>query len=224
MKFRFTLHGQSYGLLVFLLKEETSSKINTKLEQLCGFWDFNLNTNRQLCSSGYEILHCYQKINYFLSNGVKSGGWSGEGVKLIKERSTNMSKVCHSYHLTSFAVLVSVKHEPTQVSISCIQLAANDNFCYFVACRSEDTYCHILHWLQYINSLLASINNSTKFLHVQVKLLISKLTAFKECNCLCRKILKGSHIFVHLNLCIALLLGNTVFVSGVDTATSNRVC
>ena len=39
-----------------------------------------------------------------------------------------------------------------------------------------------------------------------------------------RNYLKGTHVFIHFNLCIALLLGNIVFVSGVDTATSNRVC
>ena len=36
--------------------------------------------------------------------------------------------------------------------------------------------------------------------------------------------MKGTHVFVHLNLCIALLLANIVFVSGVDTASENRVC
>ena len=30
-------------------------------------------------------------------------------------------------------------------------------------------------------------------------------------------------MFVHLNLCVALLLGNITFVSGIDTATDNRV-
>ena len=38
-----------------------------------------------------------------------------------------------------------------------------------------------------------------------------------------RQYLKGTHVFVHLNLCIALFLGNLVFVSGIDTANDNRV-
>ena len=54
---------------------------------------------------------------YASGNSNESGGWSGEGVEFIEERSTNVSAVCHSYHLTSFAVLVSVKHESDAVSI-----------------------------------------------------------------------------------------------------------
>ena len=38
-----------------------------------------------------------------------------------------------------------------------------------------------------------------------------------------RGYLKGNLAFVHLNLCIALLLGNLVFVSGIDAASNNRV-
>lgn len=53
-------------------------------------------------------------------NSAGSGGWSGEGVDFIQEKSTNVSAVCHSYHLTSFAVLVSVKHEPEQVRITIV--------------------------------------------------------------------------------------------------------
>ena len=44
------------------------------------------------------------------------GGWSSEGVKLIDDISDGESVVCHSYHLTSFAVLVSI-HEPEKVYI-----------------------------------------------------------------------------------------------------------
>ena len=53
---------------------------------------------------------------YVAGNSNVSGGWSGEGVEFIEEKSTNVSAVCHSYHLTSFAVLVSVKHESEVVS------------------------------------------------------------------------------------------------------------
>lgn len=34
---------------------------------------------------------------------------------------------------------------------------------------------------------------------------------------------KINHIFIHLNLCIALALGLIVFVAGIETATNNRV-
>ena len=44
------------------------------------------------------------------------GGWSTEGVELIRQSSDSVSTLCHSYHLTSFAVLVSPKHEPEQVN------------------------------------------------------------------------------------------------------------
>ena len=37
-------------------------------------------------------------------------------MELIQESSSSVSTVCHSYHLTSFAVLVSAKHEPEQVT------------------------------------------------------------------------------------------------------------
>jgi len=52
----------------------------------------------------------------FYSNNASRGGWSREGVEFIQERSSDVSTVCHSYHLTSFAVLVSAKHEPEQVT------------------------------------------------------------------------------------------------------------
>ena len=48
-------------------------------------------------------------------NSANRGGWSKEGVEFIQENSNDVSAMCHSYHLTSFAVLVSAKHEPEQV-------------------------------------------------------------------------------------------------------------
>ena len=50
------------------------------------------------------------------SNIASRGGWSREGVELIQKGSDSVSTLCHSYHLTSFAVLVSAKHEPEQVN------------------------------------------------------------------------------------------------------------
>ena len=42
--------------------------------------------------------------------------------------------------------------------------------------------------------------------------------------CICSSELFTSvHYFIHLNLAIALLLGYTVFLAGVDTAVGNRV-
>ena len=33
----------------------------------------------------------------------------------------------------------------------------------------------------------------------------------------------GNHLFIHLNLCIALALGLVVFIAGIENATSNEV-
>ena len=38
-----------------------------------------------------------------------------------------------------------------------------------------------------------------------------------------RDLFKRPHTFIHLNLCISLLLGYVVFVGGVDFATNIRV-
>ena len=35
---------------------------------------------------------------------------------------------------------------------------------------------------------------------------------------------KVNHLFVHLNLCIALALGDLVFIAGIESATSNEAC
>ena len=48
------------------------------------------------------------------SGGDRRGGWSRDGVELVEELSNNISAVCRSFHLTSFAVLVSL-HEPERV-------------------------------------------------------------------------------------------------------------
>lgn len=49
-----------------------------------------------------------------------------------------MSTVCHSYHLTSFAVLVSVKHEPEQVSINHVLEAGDNNDSTFVSLQPAE--------------------------------------------------------------------------------------
>ena len=43
------------------------------------------------------------------------------------------------------------------------------------------------------------------------------------CLLLYRNTLNEAHNFVHLNLSIALFLALTVFVAGIETATSNEV-
>ena len=57
---------------------------------------------------------------------------------------------------------------------------------------------------------------------------ISKITIFnKLCNilfALYRTRNKVNHLFVHLNLCIALALGVLVFIAGIESATSNEAC
>ena len=35
---------------------------------------------------------------------------------------------------------------------------------------------------------------------------------------------KINHLFIHLNLCIALALGLVVFVAGIENATINEAC
>ena len=45
------------------------------------------------------------------------------------------------------------------------------------------------------------------------------------CVLYCRKQMnKGSLLYIHLNLCIALLLAQIVFISGIQTAVPIRVC
>ena len=34
---------------------------------------------------------------------------------------------------------------------------------------------------------------------------------------------ENNHLFIHLNLCIALALGLVVFIAGIENATSNEV-
>ena len=34
---------------------------------------------------------------------------------------------------------------------------------------------------------------------------------------------KPNHLFVHLNLCIALAMGLVVFIAGIENATTNKV-
>ena len=99
------------------------------------------------------------------SNG--RGGWSREGVELVEELSNNMSAICRSYHLTSFAVLVSI-HEPEKVQY--IILVWNINFCRLIGNRSSGTYSCVIHWMFYFNSLSYNIHCCTGCFHVQVSL------------------------------------------------------
>ena len=88
-----------------------------EVERSCGFWDFDLIVKRYICIvhsiSTYPIV-CTMML--FYSNSASRGGWSREGVEFIEEHSSDVLTVCNSYHLTSFAVLVSAKHEPEQVT------------------------------------------------------------------------------------------------------------
>lgn len=70
-----------------------------------------------LTQAGMLIIQCFIKYNYLcvvIGDSDRRGGWSRDGVELVEELSNNISTVCRSYHLTSFAVLVSF-HEPEKV-------------------------------------------------------------------------------------------------------------
>ena len=83
-----------------------------------------------------------------------------------QEHSNDVSAVCHSYHLTSFAVLVSAKHEPEQVNKISVASGYMDFF--IVVNRSGNIDDHIIHWMLYINSLPINFNCCTKHNHIQV--------------------------------------------------------
>ena len=99
---------------ILFCKDKFSNDLN-KVEQSCGFWDFDLFIERCGCLyiSTYVHYCCF-------SDNIRQGGWSREGVEFIQDHSSDVSAVCHSYHLTSFAVLVSAKHEPEQVILQAI--------------------------------------------------------------------------------------------------------
>ena len=48
-------------------------------------------------------------MNTFCRN--EFGGWSTDGVELDEEKSNESRVVCQAYHLTSFAVLVSIRDD-----------------------------------------------------------------------------------------------------------------
>ena len=81
------------------------------MDRSCGFWDFDLNVGKYVL-----LLILYEWCGFIYFYSTNNGGWSNKGVELIKENSTDTSVVCHSYHLTSFAVLVSIEHKPEQVT------------------------------------------------------------------------------------------------------------
>lgn len=56
-------------------------------------------------------------------NSSMVGGWSTQGVKFIKELSNDTTIICHSTHLTSFAVLVSPQDErPVSIPVIIISM------------------------------------------------------------------------------------------------------
>ena len=77
----------------------------------------------------------------------------------------------------------------------------------------------------YINNLPFSIHCCAKHIYVEVSSrCVCHLTIYSTIILFpSRGYLKGNHVFVHINLCTALLFGNLVFVSGIDTANDNRV-
>ncbi|XP_065909460.1 uncharacterized protein [Dysidea avara] len=149
--------------LTFDLNEREANSNNATIQRSCAFWDFDLSIS---------------------SNNDGHGGWSSEGVELVDDLSNNVSVVCHSYHLTSFAVLVSIQESQKDAEAKALTLVS------YIGCSIS------------IVCLLLSIFILGVFMY--------------------KNYLKGTHVFIHLNLCIALLLGNIVFVSGVDFASDNR--
>ena len=51
----------------------------------------------------------YVANEIFCRNNI--GGWSCDGVELDEEQSSETTVVCEAYHLTSFAVLVSIQDQ-----------------------------------------------------------------------------------------------------------------
>jgi len=61
-------------------------------------------------------------MNTFCRN--EFGGWSTDGVELDEEESTEFRVVCQAYHLTSFAVLVSIRDEqPVRIDYFTVYLS-----------------------------------------------------------------------------------------------------
>jgi len=64
-----------------------------------------------------------------------------------------------------------------------------------------------------------------KLHNAQVSLNSSYIELNKHINSLCVRTKDDTHnhVFIHLNLCIALALGLVVFIAGIENATNNKV-
>ena len=112
------------------------------------------------------IQHFIKNYLYVVGDSDRRGGWSRDGVELVEELSNNISAVCRSYHLTSFAVLVSL-HEPEKVQY---HLVSNIKLSYPIGNRSSGTYSCIIHWMFYFNSVSCNSHCNTGCINVQVSL------------------------------------------------------
>ena len=74
----------------------------------------------------------------------------------------------------------------------------------------------------YITSVPLSIHLvfSVYNLEVRFSITMNIITIY----CIVRSRDKINHMFIHLNLCIALALGLVVFIAGIESATTNEVC
>lgn len=86
--------------------------------------------------------------------GFRNGSWSEAGCHV---NSTNISyTVCHCYHLTSFAVLMSVKEDISQISVSNFQYLGQP------ACHKFKPLFHFINKIQNFFSCGTPYSSSTK--------------------------------------------------------------
>ena len=78
-----------------------------------------------------------------------------------------------------------------------------------------------IHWLQYIIILSLSCHHISEFCDVQVSMCII-LDSVNITLYFFRTKEQKNHLFIHLNLCIALALGLVVFIAGIERATDNE--
>ena len=82
---------------------------------------------------------------------------------------------------------------------------------------------NFIHWLFYITSMSLYFHNILELYNLQVSFMnVWLLHTVVIFHCIRSKDNKN-HLFIHLNLCIALALGLVVFITGIESATKNEV-
>ena len=150
------------------------------------------------------------------------GGWSTEGLTVDKIRSNRTSVACFTRHLTSFAVLVSIQDERPVRTIGVINAFQMFNVHNLAISSWWSIVNNFIHWMFYITSMSLYFHYILELYNPPVSL--KKLLTLKVTPLLCIRIKDNkNHLFVHLNLCIALALCLVVFITGIENATNNEV-